>query len=56
MFAHGIEWGDEVNFENIYHKTMDVNTLGVVRVTRKFIPLLNEAVGSRVIIISSVAG
>ena len=39
----------------IYQQMLDVNTLGPVRVTKAFLPLLREAEG-RVVVVASVAG
>lgn len=50
-FSHGIAWGKKV-----FSDTFDVNFFGVVRVTRKFMPLMTKSKGKRIIIISSVSG
>ncbi|OWA50920.1 putative D-beta-hydroxybutyrate dehydrogenase, mitochondrial [Hypsibius exemplaris] len=39
----------------VYQRVLDVNTLGTVRMTKKFLPLLRRSQG-RVVIVSSLAG
>ena len=41
--------------EDVYVKHLEVNTLGVIRVTKTFLPLLREAKESRIINVSSIA-
>ncbi|XP_015781146.1 17-beta-hydroxysteroid dehydrogenase type 6 [Tetranychus urticae] len=50
-----IEWGSDSLKEN-FHDLFDVNTFGVVRVTRSFLPLLRQTKNSRVVIVGSLAG
>lgn len=49
---HGIEWG--LQGVDLYQQTMEVNYLGVVRVTRTALPLLRRTSGSRIVIVTSV--
>lgn len=49
-----IEWG--LSTHEIFGKLLEVNTLGSVRVTRAFLPLLRKTRDSRVILMSSMAG
>jgi NADP-dependent 3-hydroxy acid dehydrogenase YdfG len=39
-----------------YLKLLQVNTLGVIRVTQAFLPLLRMTRGTRIVITASVAG
>lgn len=48
-----IEWGKE-NSLDPYDSHIDVNTLGVIRVTRKFLPLIRRSKG-RIVNLSSIA-
>lgn len=47
-----LEWG---TFDHHFRQIFEVNTFGVVKVTRKFLPMLRQSRG-RVIIISSLGG
>ena len=49
---HGIEWG--LQGVDLYRQCMEVNYLGVVRVTKTALPLLRKTPGSRVVIVTSV--
>ena len=40
----------------IFQRMLDVNTLGVVRVTKAFLPLLKESQEGRIVIMASMAG
>ena len=46
-----IEWCPLDTFQRIF----DVNTLGIVRVTKAFLPMLRESQG-RVVVMASMAG
>lgn len=48
---HGVEWGNGVR---LFKECLDINTLGVIRVTRSFLPFLRLTAGSRLIIVTSV--
>lgn len=50
---HGVDWGAEGIAD--YESMIDTNTLGSVRVTRAFLPLLKQTRHSRVILVSSIA-
>jgi 3-hydroxybutyrate dehydrogenase len=41
---------------DVYNRLLQVNTLGTIRVTQAFLPLLRKKRGSRVVIVASVAG
>lgn len=41
---------------DMFKKHLDVNALGVVRVSRAFLPLCRKTKGSRIVIMSSLAG
>jgi len=41
---------------DVYLKMLQVNTLGVIRVTQAFLPLLRMKRGTRIVIVASVAG
>lgn len=49
-FAH-VEWGKLAD----YNQVIDVNVMGVVRVTRAFLPMLRQSKG-RVVNVASIAG
>jgi hypothetical protein len=50
-FGH-VEWCGV----DVYNRLLQVNTLGTIRVTQAFLPLLRKKRGSRVVIVASVAG
>ena len=50
---HGVDWGSEGVDD--YKFMIDTNTLGCVRVTRAFLPMLKQTKHSRVILVSSIA-
>ncbi|XP_074605079.1 retinol dehydrogenase 16-like [Brevipalpus obovatus] len=52
IYYGNIEFGD---FNSHFHRVLDINALGPVRVTRKFLPLIRQSKG-RIVIISSIAG
>lgn len=52
IYYGNTEFGD---FNSHFKRVMDINGLGPVRVTRKFLPLIRESKG-RIVIISSIAG
>ena len=39
-----------------YRHNLNVNALGPIRVTKTFLPLLRKTSGSRIVIVSSLAG
>jgi NAD(P)-dependent dehydrogenase (short-subunit alcohol dehydrogenase family) len=39
-----------------YREVLEVNALGPIRVTKAFLPILRKGVGSRVIVVASLAG
>lgn len=41
---------------DVYSKVINVNSLGPIRVTKAFLPLLRESHHGRVIIVASLAG
>ncbi|XP_059480969.1 short-chain dehydrogenase/reductase family 9C member 7-like [Neocloeon triangulifer] len=47
-----VEWCDI----SVYSKVLQVNTLGTVRVTQAFLPLIRSTKGSRIVFTASVAG
>jgi len=49
----GIEYGKGVD---IFRNELNVNTLGVVRITKTFLPLLRKTQDSRIVIVGSMAG
>jgi NAD(P)-dependent dehydrogenase (short-subunit alcohol dehydrogenase family) len=49
----GTEWGADT--ESMYSPMFEVNTLGTVRVTRGFLPLLRPNRGARVVLVGSMA-
>lgn len=49
---HGVEWGPAG--VELYQKCLDINTLGVIRVTRAFLPLLKRTNQSRILFVTSV--
>ncbi|KAB7503761.1 D-beta-hydroxybutyrate dehydrogenase, mitochondrial [Armadillidium nasatum] len=40
----------------VYRKVFDVNSLGLIRVTKTFLPLVRQHEGNRIIIVASLAG
>ena len=40
----------------LYRRVLEVNSLGPIRVTKKFLPLLRKYENGRVIIVASLAG
>lgn len=48
---HGVEWGSGVN---LFKDCLEINTLGMIRVTRTFLPFLRESPESRLVIVTSV--
>lgn len=50
---HGVDWGKDGVDD--YKDMIDTNTLGSVRVTRAFLPLLKSTKQSRIILVSSIA-
>ena len=49
--AVGIEWDTMDTFKHVY----EVNTIGYMRVMRKFLPLLRKTDGSRLVNMGSLA-
>ncbi|KAI1301529.1 17-beta-hydroxysteroid dehydrogenase type 6 [Halotydeus destructor] len=49
---HGIEWGSPG--VELFRSVLDVNTLGVIRVCRAFLPFLRQTPGSRCVIVTSI--
>ena len=45
----------ELTAEKVFRRIMEVNLMGVIRVTKKFLPLIRQAKG-RIANMSSVAG
>jgi NAD(P)-dependent dehydrogenase (short-subunit alcohol dehydrogenase family) len=39
-----------------YRQVLEVNALGPIRVTQAFLPILRKGVGSRVVVVASLAG
>lgn len=51
---HGWNW--DTNPLEFYEKILSVNTIGIVRISHKFTPLLLECPKSRFVFLSSYAG
>ncbi|RWS13695.1 retinol dehydrogenase 3-like protein [Dinothrombium tinctorium] len=50
----GVDWS-KPGVDDVYRSQLEVNTLGAVRVTKSFLPLLRETENSRIIIVASLA-
>lgn len=50
-----LEFGNP-GLDEVWQDQIEINALGLVRVTRPFLPLLRRTKGSRIILVNSIAG